>query len=131
MLKHRCCLNDALYSKIVEKVGTRTYWTDWAKDVADIAQRQITRIKALLSDPNTSVAGEFEVFLDGLRGNLNEGISPNDAIEMLAQHLITRPVFNALFESYDFIGHNPVAQTMERMLDAEEVTGSIPVSPTS
>jgi predicted helicase len=111
-------LRDALYSKIVEKVGSRTYWTDWAKDVADIAQRQITRIKALLSDSNTPVAAEFEVFLDGLRGNLNENISQSDAIEMLAQHLITRPVFNALFESYDFIGHNPVAQTMERMLNA-------------
>jgi len=37
---------------------------------------------------------------------------------MLAQHLITRPVFNALFDGYDFLGHNPVAQTMERMLAA-------------
>lgn len=111
-------LRDALYSKIVDKVGTRRYWTEWAKDVADIAQRQITRINALLSDPNLPVANEFKAFLDGLRGNLNEGISQTDAVEMLAQHLITRPIFNALFEGYDFLGHNPVAQTMERMLTA-------------
>ncbi|RQX13377.1 damage-inducible protein [Micromonospora ureilytica] len=109
---------DAIYSKIVAKVGTRRYWTDWAKSVADIALRQTTRINALLSEPQTKVAKEFEVFVEGLRGNLNEGITKADAIDMLAQHLITRPVFNALFEGYDFLEHNPVAQTMERMLAA-------------
>jgi predicted helicase len=109
---------DAIYSKIVAKVGTRRYWTDWAKSVADIAVRQTTRISALLADPNTAIAAEFEAFLTGLRGNLNEGITQADAIEMLAQHLITRPVFNALFEDYAFLEHNPVAQTMERMLNA-------------
>jgi predicted helicase len=35
---------------------------------------------------------------------------------MLAQHLITRPVFDALFEGYEFGTHNPVAQTMQAML---------------
>ncbi|MHA6797534.1 DEAD/DEAH box helicase (plasmid) [Pseudonocardia bannensis] len=109
---------DAIYSKIVAKVGTRRYWTDWAKSVADIAVRQTTRISALLSDPHTDVAKEFDAFLEGLRGNLNEGVTQADAVDMLAQHLITRPVFNALFEGYDFLDHNPVAQTMERMLAA-------------
>ena len=109
---------DAIYAKIVQKVGSREYWTDWAKDVAGIAERQITRITALLQDPGTGVRDEFEAFLDGLRGNLNESITEKDAIEMLAQHLITRPVFNALFDGDEFLDNNPVAQTMERMLAA-------------
>ena len=109
-------LRDAVYSRIVAKVGTRTYWADWATDVADIAQRQITRITALLDQPSTQVGAAFDAFLGGLRGNLNEGIGRDDAIEMLAQHLITRPVFDALFEGYDVMENNPVAQTMERML---------------
>ncbi|WP_207206889.1 restriction endonuclease [Nocardioides ganghwensis] len=109
---------DAIYSKIVAKVGTRRYWQDWAKSVADIATRQTTRINALLSDPDTDVAKEFEVFLGGLRGNLNEGISRTDAVDMLAQHLITRPVFNALFAGSQFLEHNPVAKAMDRMLAA-------------
>lgn len=107
---------DAIYAKIVQKVGTREYWTDWAKDVANIATRQTTRIKALLTDPNTKVREEFERFLDGLRGNLNENVTESDAVDMLAQHLITRPVFNALFAGDEFLDNNPVAQTMERML---------------
>lgn len=108
---------EAIYAKVVAKVGSRTYWEDWAKDIADIAQRHITRITALLDGGDPRVTAEFDRFLDGLRGNLNDGITRGDAIDMLAQHLITRPVFDALFGGYDFATHNPVAQTMERMLD--------------
>jgi predicted helicase len=107
---------DAIYAKIVAKVGSRRYWEDWAKDVADIAQRHITRITALLDEPSTGITAEFDAFLDGLRSNLNDNITRSDAIDMLAQHLITRPVFDALFAGYDFGAHNPVAQVMERML---------------
>jgi predicted helicase len=109
---------DAIYAKIVQRVGSREYWTDWAKEVAGIAERQITRITALLKAPGTGVRDEFDAFLDGLRGNLNESITEKDAIEMLAQHLITRPVFNALFDGDEFLDNNPVAQTLERMLAA-------------
>jgi predicted helicase len=111
-------LRDTMYAKIVAKVGSRRYWTEWANSVADIATRQTTRIKALLSDPTTGVRNEFDRFLEGLRGNLNDGITESDAIDMLAQHLITRPVFEALFTGSRFLDHNPVAKTMERMLAA-------------
>ena len=109
---------EAIYAKVVAKVGSRRYWEDWAKDIADIAQRHITRITSLLDGGNSTVTAEFDRFLTGLRGNLNDGITRADAIDMLAQHLITRPVFEALFGGYDFAAHNPVAQTMERMLVA-------------
>ena len=107
---------DAIYARIVKKVGERRYWETWAKDVAKIAEQHIARITGLLADPESNAAKEFEAFLAGLRGNLNDGITQTDAVEMLAQHLITRPVFEALFAGYDFAANNPVAQTMERML---------------
>lgn len=107
---------DAIYARIVKKVGERRYWETWAKDVAKIAEQHIARITGLLADKESNAAKEFEAFIAGLRGNLNDGITQSDAVEMLAQHLITRPVFEALFSGYDFAAHNPVAQTMERML---------------
>lgn len=109
---------DAIYARIVARVGSRRYWEEWAKDIAGLAQRHITRITALLSGGDPNVTSEFERFVEGLRGNLNDGITRDDAIEMLAQHLITRPVFDALFGGYDFAAKNPVAQGMERMLAA-------------
>ena len=108
---------DAIYARIVAKCGDRRYWGTWAGDIADIATAHITRITSLLANPNSVAAGRFDTFLAGLRGNLNDGITRTDAIEMLAQHLITRPVFDALFEGYEFGTHNPVAQTMQAMLD--------------
>ncbi|MFH5803947.1 DEAD/DEAH box helicase [Alienimonas sp. DA493] len=108
---------DAIYAKIVKKVGDRGYWETWAKDIAVIAERHVTRIKALLEDENAKHAVAFAEFLEGLRRNLNPAVSADEAIEMLAQHLITRPVFDALFSHYDFAKHNPVSQSMQRMLD--------------
>ena len=109
---------EAIYTKLVDKVGTRTYWEDWADDVAVIAENQITRINKLLKNANPRLQREFDAFVEGLQKNLNDGITREDAISMLSQHLITAPVFNALFGEYDFIQHNPVAQVMERMVQA-------------
>ncbi|MCG2623031.1 DEAD/DEAH box helicase family protein [Arthrobacter sp. I2-34] len=122
---------NAIYARIVQKVGDRRYWEDWAKDVKDIAERHTLRIRGILDDPGSGVQDEFEKFLEGLRGNLNDGITRNDAVDMLSQHLITKPVFDALFQDYSFAAHNPVSQVMERMLDVlrgrslETETGSL------
>ena len=109
---------EAMYVKLVDKVGTRTYWEDWADDVATIAEAQIARIKALINSADDTIHKEFEVFIEGLRGNLNDSITEDEAISMLSQHLITAPVFNALFTEHDFAAHNPVARVMQRMVDA-------------
>ncbi|BDB63278.1 DEAD/DEAH box helicase [Rhodococcus sp. RDE2] len=108
---------EAIYAKIVDKVGTRAYWEDWAADVADIATAQITRIRALLASANTEIKDAFAQFLQGLRDNLNDSITENDAISMLSQHLITKPVFDALFAGHDFASHNPVSKVMQTMID--------------
>lgn len=109
---------DAIYSKIVLKCGDRRYWETWAADVAKIAERHTTRIKALLDGKDKKQAKAFEAFLSGLRTNLNPAVSREDAIEMLSQHLITRPIFDALFANYAFAKANPVSQAMQSMLDA-------------
>jgi len=114
---------DAIFAKIVLKCGDRRYWESWAKDVARIAEQQITRIKALLESPDSGAIKPFEKFVKGLRTNLNPAVSEDDAIEMLAQHLITQPVFDALFQGYAFTEHNPVSKSMQKMLDVLNLHG--------
>jgi len=114
---------DAIFARIVLKCGDRRYWESWAKDVAQIAERQVTRIKALLETDDDKIRRAFEKFLTGLRNNLNPSVSETDAIEMLAQHLITQPVFDALFEGYAFTQHNPVSKSMQKMLDILHASG--------
>jgi predicted helicase len=108
---------DAIYAKMVMKVGDRAYWETWARDIATIAETHITRIKTILDDQNHKAVKAFATFLKGLQTNLNPAVSRQDAIEMLAQHLITRPVFDALFANYVFTEKNPVSQSMQKMLD--------------
>ena len=110
--------NKAILAKIVQKCGTREYWEDWAGDVAKIAQTHITRIGTILKKPDTEERRTFDKFLEEIRDDLNESISESDAIEMLSQHLITRPVFDTLFESYRFSQKNPVSIAMQGVLDA-------------
>src|SRR5699024_6186237 len=109
---------EAIYTKLVDKVGTRTFWEDWADDVAEIAQAQILRINALLDHASPKIQAEFKTFVAGLRANLNDSITEDEAISMLSQHLITAPVFDALFAEHNFVSQNPVAQVMTRMADA-------------
>ena len=106
----------AIYAKIVEKCGDRRYWESWAKDVADIFARLVTRIGGLLDNPaNDTLREWFEAFHGELRVSINESITAESAIEMMAQHLLTRPVFEALFEGYDFAGGNPVARALDSL----------------
>jgi len=111
---------DAIFAKIVLRCGDRRYWESWAKDVAQIAERHITRIKALIEGSQPQHRKAFDEFLKSLQSNLNPSVTAEDAIEMLSQHLITKPVFDALFEGYAFTQHNPVSQSMQKMLDLLE-----------
>jgi len=111
---------NAIYARIVDKVGERDYWENWAQDVAEIAARQIARITSLVDGSNAELRTEFTRFVKGLQDNLNPGVTEPQAIEMLSQHLITEPVFDALFAGHAFSDHNPVSQVMQRMVNALE-----------
>lgn len=108
----------AIYAKVVNKCGNRHHWEDWANDIAKIARTHITRITTIVQNSNNTVErAAFETFAKALREDLNDSISDTEVIEMLAQHLITKPVFDALFEDYSFAKHNPMSQAMQGVLD--------------
>jgi len=114
-------LQHVVFARMVQKVGDRRYWEQWAKDVAVIADRQIERITYLIKN-NEGQRHAFGNFLAGLQKNINPSITENQAVEMLAQHIITKPVFEALFEGYSFVKNNAVSSAMQGMLDALEET---------
>jgi predicted helicase len=108
----------AIYAKLVQKVGNRHHWEDWANDIAKIARTHIDRIKGILETPaNRKERTAFDAFAKELRDDLNDSITDAEIIEMLAQHLITKPVFDALFEGYSFAQHNPMSLAMQSVLD--------------
>jgi predicted helicase len=112
-------LQSVIYAKMVQKVGDRRYWEQWAKNVAEIAERQVERIKRLIADKDKHQQA-FQSFIEGLRKNINPSISEQEAIDMLSQHIITKPVFDALFEGYSFVSENAISKSMQNMLDLLE-----------
>jgi predicted helicase len=112
-------LQSVVFARMVQKVGNRGYWEQWAKSVAEIAERQVERIGRLI-DESGKHKKTFEDFLVGLQKNINPSISKQEAVEMLSQHIITKPVFDALFERYSFVKNNPISVSMQTMLDLLE-----------
>ncbi len=112
-------LQHIVFARMVQKVGDRRYWEQWAKNVAEIAERQVGRINRLVKEDKTHQKA-FASFLSGLQKNINPSITEQEAIEMLSQHIITKPVFEALFEGYSFVKNNPISVSMQTMLDLLE-----------
>lgn len=108
---------DSVYAKIVDKCGNRMYWEDWSNDIADIANKHIALINNLLAGANPEHRQAFDDFIQGLQENLNPEIDQAQAVEMLAQHLVTKPVFDAMFKDSNFTEHNPVSLAMQNILN--------------
>lgn len=112
-------LQNVVFARMVLKVGDKRYWEQWAKSVAEIAGRQVERITRLTKDEGKHQKA-FEQFWMGLQKNINPSIDAPEAIEMLSQHIITKPVFEALFDDYSFVRNNPISKSMQKMLDLLE-----------
>ena len=74
----------------------------------NIVEKQVERINRLIKDKGEHEKA-FKSFLDELKANINPSISQEEAIEMLSQYIITKPVFEALFENYSFVKNNPIS----------------------
>lgn len=114
-------IRDALYAKMVLKVGTKRYWEQWANDVAAIALRHKERINRLIQE-NENYRTAFDMYMDGLHKNINPNIDEETAKDMLSQHMVTKPVFDALFGNSSFTESNPISLAMKRLLELVDET---------
>ena len=96
-------------------MGSSLYWEDWSKDIATVADRYIHLIDRLLEDPERQDA--FQEFVNALRATLNPAVDNESAVEMLAQHILTAPLFDAMFPDHSFSKQNPVSRAMNTILE--------------
>ena len=107
----------AIKAKIVEKCGTRDYWENWATDIANIAKHHINRINGLLVKKNSPIRDAFDKFHEEIKDDLNPEVTESEAVEMLAQHMITKPVFDSLFQGNQFTEENSVSKALENTVE--------------
>ena len=110
-------LRAAIYAKIVDSLTDKHYYRRWAKDVQRISEEYEARILALLESGDQKMRAEFDAFLESLRRDVDDDVTREAAVEMLGQHLVTKPVFDAFFAGGEFARRNPVAQAMDRVTD--------------
>ena len=109
-------LDDKIASKLVDVCGDRQMWPHWGKMAADVCSKVQRRVKAVLLEfPELATA--FDRFASSMRRTVGPQITDGDAQEMVAQHVVTIPVFDAFFERSQFATQNPVSQQINRLLD--------------
>ncbi len=102
-------LADAVYNVMPTKLGDRNYWENFTKKTGNIARTLNNRLK-MIFDKNPEF---FHDFLDSLRGNIHQNIKEEEALDMITSHIITKPIFDALFG--DNI-KNPIAKALDKMV---------------
>ena len=107
--------SEQVFAKVVSKCGTRHYWADWGRDVGEIAKHNIDRINKLIAIDGKHKT-KFTAYWESLKKNLNPSVNQSEAVEMLSQHIITKPVFEALFGSDHFTKENPVSKSLEEIV---------------
>ena len=116
---------DHFYARVVERVGDRQYWDRWAKDVAKIATSVETRLRTIIPSNGEAATAQraelkqrFNALLQAMRATTNDALTDDGAISIVAQHMITGPVFDALYPDYDFTSQNPVARSLGEFVES-------------
>ncbi len=102
-------LANAMYNVMPTKLGDRNYWENFTKKTGNIARTLNERLKELFGK-NPEI---FDNFLTSLRGNIHQNIKEDEALDMITSHIITKPIFDALFG--DNI-KNPIAKALDKMV---------------
>lgn len=116
-------LRSSLLGKIVERVGDRVYLEAYARDVAAATTRLERHINEALQRKDEfgeKTRTEFNNFLEALRGIINPFVTEEEARSMLVQHIITKPIFEAIFGEYEFLKENPIARSLDRISEIFE-----------
>ena len=119
-------VEETIKSTIIKKLGRRKEWQDWAEDVAKICTEQVKAINKLLdANQDPDFQDEFAKFCLDLNDSIGQHLDRADIIEMLAQHIVIKPVLDELFRGFPFTEQNPIARGLSDMLqklDAEGLT---------
>ncbi|GAA9377781.1 hypothetical protein TH0757_07420 [Helicobacter pylori] len=109
-------LADAVYNVMPTKLGDRNYWENFTKKTGNIARTLNNRLK-IIFDKNPEF---FHGFLTSLKENIHQNIKEDEALDMITSHIITKPIFDAIFG--DNI-KNPIAKALNKMVEKLSTLG--------
>ena len=107
-------LTRQLASVIVDRVGDKKMWPRWGQRAAKVCADVRSRLKSALEDQICRQA--FNELIDELNKVMGGRVECDQTQEMVAQHIVTIPVFDAMFHG-KFAQINPISIRISQLLD--------------
>ncbi len=118
-VQERLALSNLLATKIasavVDHVGDRQYWPSWGRRTATVCKKVQAHLDAAATE-NHAVQEALVEFAHAIRRTSIPSFRDEDAREMVAQHVVTIPVFDAFFARSQFASRNPVSVHINKLL---------------
>ncbi|MBW5409318.1 restriction endonuclease, partial [Brachyspira hampsonii] len=108
---------NSVYNVMPTKLGDKGYWESFSAKTAKIAETINIRLKDIF-DKNPEI---LNVFWDSLKENIHSNIKEDEAIDMICSHIITKPIFDALFG--DDSNKNPISNALDKIVDELQKLG--------
>ncbi|WP_419918318.1 DEAD/DEAH box helicase family protein [Candidatus Poriferisocius sp.] len=124
-------VKEAVASKLVEMCGDRRSWITWGEKAAGVCRQVHDRVEEAVNE-TAEARHEFDRFVEWMRATLNPSVGQTEAAEMVAQHIVTMPVFDHMFAESRFAELNPVSRAIQKLLeviDPEETRFEVELEP--
>lgn len=98
---------DSIYNVLPTKLGDKHYWSSFSAKTGKIVQDLTIRLNAYFKD-NPSILSEF---VESLQEAIHPNIKEAESIDMLASHIVTKPIFDTIFG--EIMGDNPIGNALD------------------
>ena len=112
----------AIKAVVIRQTVDSDHWEDWVDDVATKAKKNRGKIKSLINN-KPDVKDKFNQLKVEMQNNIHTSIKSDDVVDMVNQHFITEPIFNALFENSGALTNNVIANSLNEFISKLKTHG--------
>jgi len=109
-------LFDKIKTALIRKVGDADYYDEYGRKIGNAAATIEMRIRNIV-ETSPAKKNEINKFHENLKLVINDSVTYDEAIRVIAQHVVLARVFDALF-SGEFTSHNPISRVLSKMANS-------------
>lgn len=98
---------DSIYNVLPTKLGDKHYWASFSAKTGKIVKDLTIRLNAYFKE-NPNILSEF---VASLRETIHANIKETESIDMLASHIVTKPIFDTIFG--EAMSNNPIGNSLD------------------
>ena len=115
-------LRPGIHAIIVDHHGDKRNWPNWGRRTATVYKSIRYDLEKAFKNPvNDGVRQCIQNFTLSMQKTITPTFKDADALDMIVQHLITMPIFEAFFSNTDFARLNPVSIDLNKVINDLEM----------